>query len=80
MTGSLQALLQQTLRVRPDEARRTGLSCLYLFSAIGAFILARMTRDALILEIPDYKLQLPLATNVLRGRSISQLISRARRR
>ena len=61
MTSSFQTLLQQTLRVRPDEARRTGLSCLYLFSAIGAFIVSRMTRDALILEIPDYKSQLPLA-------------------
>ena len=60
MTSSLYQILHDTLRVRPEELKRTGLSFLYLFMAVGSFIMARITRDVLFLEIPNYKAQLPL--------------------
>ncbi len=40
--------------------RRTGLAFVYLFSAIGSFIVGRIARTVLFLEIPNYKEQLPL--------------------
>ena len=57
---SFYQLLHDMLRVRPEELKRTCLACLYLFMAVGSFIVARITRDVLFLEIPNYKEQLPL--------------------
>ena len=58
--GFLRSLLENVFKVRPDETRRTLLSFVYLFATIGAFIIARITRTVLFLEIPDYREQLPL--------------------
>jgi ATP/ADP translocase/HEAT repeat protein len=52
--------LRDVLRIRPDEARRTALSALYLFCAISAFIVARIARTTLFTMIPNYREQLPL--------------------
>jgi len=52
--------MDELFRVKPEELRRTSLSALYLFTAVGAFIVSRITRSVLFLEIPDYKAQLPL--------------------
>ncbi len=60
MGSALRELLQSAFRVRPDEAQRTVLAFIYLFCAIGAFIVGRIARTVLFLEIPDYKAQLPL--------------------
>lgn len=54
------AFLQDALRIRPDEVKRTGLAFLYLFTTIGAFITARIAKSSLFLEIPGYREQLPL--------------------
>lgn len=61
MPAALQAFLQDVFKIRPEEAKRTGLAFVYLFAAIGAFIIGRITRTVLFLEIPDYKQLLPLA-------------------
>ncbi|MEO1174132.1 MAG: hypothetical protein AAFX94_19100, partial [Myxococcota bacterium] len=61
MRGGLLAVLQNVFKIRPEEIRTTGLAFVYLFFAIGAFIIGRITRTVLFLEIPDYKQQLPLA-------------------
>ncbi|MEM6730580.1 MAG: Npt1/Npt2 family nucleotide transporter, partial [Myxococcota bacterium] len=55
------AVLQNVFKIRPEELKTTGLAFVYLFFAIGAFIIGRITRTVLFLEIPDYKQQLPLA-------------------
>ena len=60
MSSSLNQILHDTFRVRPEELKRTSLSFIYLFMAVGSFIVARITRDVLFLEIPNYKAQLPL--------------------
>lgn len=52
--------IQDALKIRPEEVGRTGLAFAYLFTSIGAFILARITTSTLFLEIPNYKEQLPL--------------------
>src|SRR6478736_162398 len=54
------AILHQLFKIRPDEARRSGYAFVYLFACIGAFIMARIARSVLFLEIPNYKDQLPL--------------------
>ncbi|MBN1962743.1 MAG: HEAT repeat domain-containing protein [Deltaproteobacteria bacterium] len=51
---------EAVLRVRPVELRRTAIAFVYLFTAVGAFIVGRITRSVLFLEIPDYRNQLPL--------------------
>ncbi len=61
MRAGLLAILQSVFKIRPEEAKTTGLAFVYLFFAIGAFIIGRITRTVLFLEIPDYKQQLPLA-------------------
>lgn len=53
-------LLQNLLRVRPEEARRTLWSFLYLFTAVGAFITGRISRSTLFLELPGFREKLPL--------------------
>ncbi len=53
-------LLDNLLKVRPEEAKKTSLAFLYLFTAIGAFIIGRIARTVLFLEIPDYKDKLPM--------------------
>ncbi|MEE8409865.1 MAG: Npt1/Npt2 family nucleotide transporter [Myxococcota bacterium] len=60
MREGLLSLLQSAFRIRPDEARRTGIAFVYLFCAIGAFILGRIARTVLFLEIPNYREQLPI--------------------
>jgi len=57
---ALSALAQQLFQIRPEEVRRTALCFVYLFFCIGAFIIARIARTVLFLEIPGYKEQLPL--------------------
>ncbi|MEM6531063.1 MAG: Npt1/Npt2 family nucleotide transporter [Myxococcota bacterium] len=61
MRGGLLAVLQNVFKIRPEELKTTGFAFVYLFFAIGAFIIGRITRTVLFLEIPDYKQQLPLA-------------------
>lgn len=61
MRSATLAILQNLFKIRPEEARLTGLAFTYLFFAIGAFIIGRIARTVLFLEIPDYKQQLPLA-------------------
>ncbi len=61
MSNDAVVFVQNLLRIRPEEARRTGLAFLYLFSAIGAFIVSRIARSVLFLELPNYREQLPLA-------------------
>ncbi|MEZ4271276.1 MAG: Npt1/Npt2 family nucleotide transporter [Myxococcota bacterium] len=58
--GAQWSFFQDVMRVRPEEMRRAGLSFVYLFAIIGAFIMSRITRTVLFLEIPDYREQLPL--------------------
>ncbi|HET6346888.1 MAG TPA: Npt1/Npt2 family nucleotide transporter [Myxococcota bacterium] len=60
MGHSLLTLLHQLFKIRPDEAKRAGYAFVYLFACIGAFIMARIARSVLFLEIPNYKDQLPL--------------------
>src|SRR4051812_21161286 len=60
MPSSLLAFMQKVFKIRPDEARRVGYAFVYLFACIGAFIIARIVRTVLFLEIPNYKDQLPL--------------------
>ncbi len=48
-------------KVRPNEARRAGIAFIYLFAAIGAFIVGRVARTVLFLEIPEFKTLLPFA-------------------
>ncbi|MBI5510890.1 MAG: HEAT repeat domain-containing protein [Deltaproteobacteria bacterium] len=60
MSQGLATLLQNLFKIRPEEAPRTGMAFLYLFAAIGAFIVGRIARTVLFLEIPNYKEQLPL--------------------
>lgn len=61
MRRGLLALLQNVFKIRPEELAATGWAFIYLFFAIGAFIIGRIARTVLFLEIPDYKQQLPLA-------------------
>ncbi|MEL6548593.1 MAG: hypothetical protein AAFQ82_28480, partial [Myxococcota bacterium] len=61
MRAGLLAVLQNVFKIRPEEIKTTGLAFVYLFFAIGAFIIGRIARTVLFLEIPDYKQQLPLA-------------------
>lgn len=60
MNAALSTIAQQLFRIRPEELRRVTFAFVYLFSAIGAFIIARIVRTVLFLEIPNYKDQLPL--------------------
>ena len=60
MQKALLNFLNDVFKIRPEEARLTGLAFSYLFFAIGAFIVARIARTVLFLEIPNYKEQLPL--------------------
>lgn len=46
--------------VRPEEWRRTLWAFIYLYCAISAFIVSRIARAVLFLEIPNYREQLPL--------------------
>ena len=57
---SLAAFIAQFFQIRPEELKRTALCFVYLFFCIGAFIVARICRTVLFLEIPNYKDQLPL--------------------
>lgn len=61
MRAGLVALLQDLFKIRPDELRRTGYAFVYLFAAIGAFIIGRIARTVFFLEMPNYKEALPLA-------------------
>jgi len=61
LRGAVSRFLEDLFRIRPEELRRTGLAFAYLFCAIGAFIISRVARSVLFLELPDYKEQLPLA-------------------
>ncbi len=60
MSPPLANLLHSLFKIRPEEARRTGLAFTYLFAAIGAFIIGRIARSVLFLEIPNYRELLPL--------------------
>ncbi|MBI3179811.1 MAG: hypothetical protein HYZ27_09125, partial [Deltaproteobacteria bacterium] len=60
MRESLLALTNTLFKVRPEELRRTGYAFVYLFAAIAAFIIGRIARTVLFLEIPDYREQLPM--------------------
>ena len=60
MRDGLLSLLQNVFKIAPDEARRTGMAATYLFAGIGAFIVGRIARSVLFLEIPNYHQQLPL--------------------
>lgn len=60
MAISISRIAQELFRVRPEETRRATYGFVYLFAAIGAFILARITRSVLFLEIPNYRDELPL--------------------
>ena len=60
MTASILDFFHSAFRIRPEEFKRTALAFFYLFTAIGAFIIGRITRTVLFLEIPNYKEQLPL--------------------
>lgn len=58
--AGLSNFLQTVFKIRPEEASRTGAACLYLFASVGAFIISRITRTVLFLEIPGYREKLPL--------------------
>src|SRR4051812_42029476 len=58
--SALSALAQELFQIRPEEVGRTVMCFVYLFFCIGAFIIARIARTVLFLEIPGYKDQLPL--------------------
>jgi hypothetical protein len=60
MPQGFMSVLQTLFKIRPEEAPRTGMAFLYLFAAIGAFIIGRIARSVLFLEIENYKEQLPL--------------------
>ncbi len=60
MRESLLALTHTLFKVRPEELKRTGYAFVYLFAAIGAFIIGRIARTVLFLEIPNYREQLPM--------------------
>lgn len=47
------------LRIRPGEERKVLAMFFYLFFAVGAFIVGRISRDTLFLELPDAKKTLP---------------------
>jgi ATP/ADP translocase/HEAT repeat protein len=49
-----------SIDVRPGEYLRCFAAFVYLFSAVGAFITARIAKSSLFLEIPNYRDQLPL--------------------
>ena len=69
MAASLLASAQDLLRIRPEEVQRT-LNCfVYLFMAMGAFVLARIVRTVLFLEIPNYQEQLPFIYIVMAATS-----------
>ncbi len=61
MRAQVAALILDIFKVRPNEARRTGLAFVYLFAAIGAFIVGRVARTVFFLEIPEFKQLLPFA-------------------
>ncbi len=61
MRAQVAALILDIFKIRPNEARRTGLAFVYLFAAIGAFIVGRVARTVFFLEIPEFKQLLPLA-------------------
>ncbi len=54
------SIIEDLFRIHPDEARPTAYAFVYLFTAIGAFTIARTARTALFLEIPNYKEAYPL--------------------
>lgn len=58
--SALAAFAVQFFQIRPEELKRTLLCSVYLFFCIGAFIVARICRTVLFLEIPNYRDQLPL--------------------
>lgn len=58
MKESAQQLLA-LLKIRPGEERKVFAMFGYLFSAVGAFIVGRISRDTLFLELPDAKAILP---------------------
>ena len=60
MSASILDFFHSAFRIRPEEFKRTALAFFYLFTAIGAFIIGRIARTVLFLEIPNYKEQLPL--------------------
>jgi len=60
MGAALREIIESVFKVRAEEAQRTLLAFAYLFCSIGAFIIGRIARTVLFLEIPDYKDQLPL--------------------
>ncbi|MEE2960327.1 MAG: Npt1/Npt2 family nucleotide transporter [Myxococcota bacterium] len=60
MKSTTRSLFLQLLRIEPEETKQTFLSFVYLFTSVGAFIISRITRDVLFLELPNYKEQLPL--------------------
>ncbi|MCC6810107.1 MAG: HEAT repeat domain-containing protein [Deltaproteobacteria bacterium] len=47
------------LKIRPGEEKRVLAMFGYLFSAVGAFIVGRISRDTLFLELPNAKATLP---------------------
>lgn len=61
MNQGLSAFLQNIFKIRPEEFKRVSWAFVYLFCAIGTFIVGRIARSVLFLEIPNYREQLPLA-------------------
>lgn len=61
MRAQVAGLILDLFKVRPNEARRAGLAFVYLFAAIGAFIVGRIARTVLFLELPEFKQLLPFA-------------------
>jgi ATP/ADP translocase/HEAT repeat protein len=47
------------LKIRPGEEKKVLAMFGYLFCAVGAFIVGRISRDTLFLELPNAKKQLP---------------------
>lgn len=53
------ATILAALRIRPGEERKVLAMFFYIFFAVGAFIVGRISRDTLFLELPDAKKTLP---------------------
>src|SRR5436305_11332799 len=50
MASALEWALEASLRIRPNEQRRTALMAGYAANAIGAVVVGRSVRDALFLK------------------------------
>ena len=60
MPAARASFAQQILKIRPNEGKRTGFAFVYLFAVVGSFIISRIARTTLFLQMQDYKQQLPL--------------------